>query len=255
MANNNLTLEEYLNFLMKDIISKSANKIDLSEEEIEDIIQETYLRLYVKRDKNKVVRELLEYISDNLTNPERFKDDKFKQNTAYIKKTVYTFIWRSTDSVLWLKNKKYKKNKETGKHELQKVDNLNKIDYADIEELDKEQYNVDYNREIDLNLFYIEIQKYANILLCLLSEEEISQIKDYNNMNWMKRQKFVEMFINLIINIDRQTKGFDDEDIRIFWQDILQSFDSKHKGTARKNKMKERFINTSIFKTFKEIFN
>lgn len=251
MKNDKIWFEEYIQALISNNLRQMINKYQLSQEDCDDITQSVWIDFKEKTLRTKKIDEMVIYISERLWKDDKFKDEEFKKKCWYISATIATFVWRQTRKILDIKESKYIKNKETWKYEivLRGEEDKYKINKIAIEDIKQEiEHEKDINREIDLSIFYLEIQKYANILLCLMKEEDIKELKDIQTACYTKKKKFLDMFKNMIINIENERTWFDNEEIKEFWIEVLRSI-----GDIEKEDNK-RFINTVIFKTFKDIY-
>lgn len=250
MKNDKIWFEEYIQALISNSLKQMINKYQLSKDDCDDIFQSSWVDFKEKTQRTKKIQEMVEYITERLWTDNKFKDEEFKKKCGYISATVATFVWRQTRKILDIKESKYIKNKETWKYEmvLRGEEDKYKINKIAIEDMEQEEYEKDINKEIDLSIFYLEIQKYANILLCLMKEEDIKELKEIQTACYTKKRKFLDMFKNMIINIEIDRKWFDNEEIKEFWIEVLKSIWDREK---EENK---RFINTVIFKTFKDIY-
>lgn len=226
-------------------------------EDYEDVFQDICLRLLRKKKKNVDFEERYNKIYTNINNDKRFEDEEFKKACWYVSITIVRQTQRAIQKKIWLLQSEYEEDEETWEDVLVESEFSDRIKIKEVEikhdiddnewfDFDKNIYlknEINYN--IDLNIFYQEIQKYTNILLCLLTEDEINMIKQNKNNN--TKYKFLKMFLNLMINIDEEKKGLTLEETIDFWQDALEAVSKK------KNKQREHFIKTRMFLNFKDI--
>jgi len=247
-----ITIEEYIDSLIINNLKSAYSKYEnFTQQDFEDVMQETKLFLLNKKDKNTNVNETISYIEDNLNKKDRFSNTEFKKSCNYLNTIIRNAISNLLIKQLWIKSPKYIKNEDSWKWELQKREewDIYKANFVwmDWDWVDEEYYEQTLNTNIDLNMFYVELQKYANILLCLMSEKDIKDIKELEDSNPRTKLKFLMMFKEFIINIDKEVKWFDNEQIKDFWIFVLKSI-------KKDKELDKRFINTKIFKTFKDIY-
>lgn len=255
-------MNQFVDATIKNAIKSKINSFSLTFEEMEDIYQSSIWDILEKlNSKNQTFIDSYYLIDSLLLDENRFKNEQFKKSCWYVKEYIVWFVNRNVLSLKWKKQPTPIKTDDWWEY----VKSKNELNETSLEYETEtmSEFNVKtLNFNIDLEIFYSDLQKYANLLLCLFNEDDLNLIKEIveckvdehwnikknvkSSIHQKIKIKFISQFVNMIKNIENERKWFDDNEIKELWYQTLEYIN--------KNKSKDKdLLNIELVKRYRDL--